>query len=433
MDFSPPVIGLIGIIFLLVLLFLKMPGGIALLLVSIGGIWAASGLPQAMYILANATYKTSTTYVWSLIPLFILMGNISYQTGLGKDLFECARKWVGHLPGGLAVTAIGASAGFGAICGDNIASAVTMTSVCLPEMRKNKYADSLSLGAICAGGILSFLIPPSLGFILYGILTNTSISDLFMAGVFPGILTALLYVVVIFILSYRNPALGPKGPYINWKQRFLSLRQLWGILILVVIVFGGIYSGFITATEAGALGAFGSILVGVFKRTMSWNGFRLAVNATIGTTGMIFLLVIGAWVFAPFLSMCNLPQTLAGFMANWSPWIIIIAILIFYFLGGLIFESTILMIITIPIFLPLLTAARIDLIWFGVCLMLIVVLGGNSPPVGLIVYATAGMVKDVSVGTIFKGVLPFIPAVIVATILVLLFPSIATWLPTVLS
>jgi TRAP-type C4-dicarboxylate transport system permease large subunit len=244
-------------------------------------------------------------------------------------------------------------------------------------------------------------------------------------------LTALLYIVVILILCSRKPDLGPKAPYVGWKERIVSLKNLWGIVVLLIIVFGGIYSGFITATEAGALGAFGAVVVGLIKKTITWSNFKEAIISTIETTGMIFLLVIGAWVFAPFLSMCNLPQTLAEFMVGWSPWVIIISILLFYFLGGLIFESTILMIITIPIFLPLLVAAQIDLIWFGVCLMLIVVLGGNSPPVGIIVYATAGMCRDVTVGTIFKGVMPFIPPVIIATVIVLLIPSIATWLPTV--
>jgi len=431
-EVSPLIIGIIGWVILLLFLFLEMPVGVALFLVSFGGIWYLRDLDSALYIIARVTYDNSVTYLWSLIPLFVFMGMLAYEGGLGTDLFRAASKWLGGLRGGLAMTTTATAAGFSAVCGDNIAGAATMTSVCLPEMRKYKYDDNLSLATICAGGILSFLIPPSLGFIIYGLLANVNISALFLGGVFPGIILALLYMVVIYIICRIDPTKGPAAPKATWTERLSSFKYLWGVLLLVLIVFGGIYSGFITVTEAGALGAFAALVVGLIKRQLNWQKFRRAALSSVLTTGMIFLLIIGAWAFAPFLSLTRIPATMATLMGGWSPGLVLLFVLAFFFLGGMIFEAVILMIITVPLFLPLWTAAGFDLVWFGVVLMLMVIVSGITPPVGLIVYVVSGMVPEASTGAVFKAVSWFILPILLCAGLIVAFPQIATFLPNLI-
>ena len=432
MEVSPLIIGIIGWVVLLLLLFLEMPAGIALLLVSFGGIWCLRDLPQALHIIARATYDTSMTHLWSLIPLFVFMGMLANEGGLGSDLFRAASKWLGGFRGGLAMTTTATAAGFSAVCGDNIAGAATMTSVCLPEMRKYQYDDNLSLATICSGGILSFMIPPSLGFIIYGLLTNVSISSLFLGGVFPGIICAIGYMVVIYTICRIAPEKGPAAPKATWAERFLSLRYVWGVLLLVIIVFGGIYSGFITVTEAGALGAFAALVVGLIKGQLNWQKFRRAALSSVQTVGMIFLLIIGAWSFAPFLSLTRIPTEMVTFVGGWSPGFILLFVLVFFFFGGMIFEAAILMIITIPLLLPLWMAAGFDLVWFGVVLMLIVIVSGITPPVGFVVYVVSGIVPEASSGSVFKSVIWFIPPVLLCAGLVVAFPQIAMFLPNLL-
>jgi C4-dicarboxylate transporter DctM subunit len=432
MEVSPLIIGVIGWVVLLLLLFLEMPAGIALLLVSFGGIWCLRDLPQALHIIARATYETSMTHLWSLIPLFVFMGLLANEGGLGSDLFRAASKWFGGIRGGLAMTTTATAAGFSAVCGDNIAGAATMTSVCLPEMRRYKYDDNLSLATVCSGGILSFLIPPSLGFIIYGLLANVNISALFLGGVFPGIICGFLYMVVIYIICRIAPEKGPAGSKATWSERFLSLRYVWGVLLLVIIVFGGIFSGFITVTEAGALGAFAALVVGLIKGQLNWQKFRRAALDSVQTVGMIFLLIIGAWSFAPFLSLTRIPTEMVALMGGWSPGFILLFVLAFFFLGGMIFEAAILMIITIPLLLPLWLAAGFDLVWFGVVLMLIVIVSGITPPVGFVVYVVSGMVPEASSGGVFKSVIWFILPVLLCAGLVVAFPQIATFLPHLL-
>jgi C4-dicarboxylate transporter DctM subunit len=430
MEVSPLIIGIIGWVVLLLLLFVEMPAGIALLLVSFGGIWYLRDLPQAFHFIARATYDTSMTHLWGLIPLFVFMGLLANEGGLGSDLFRAASKWWGGFRGGLAMTTTATSAGFSAVCGDNIAGAATMTSVCLPEMRRYNYDDNLSLATICAGGILSFLIPPSLGFIIYGLLANVNISALFLGGVFPGLICAFLYMVVIYIICRIAPEKGPAAAKATWAERLLSLRYVWGVLLLIVIVFGGIFSGFITVTEAGALGAFAALVVGLIKGQLNWTKFRRAALTSVKTVGMIFLLIIGAWSFAPFLSLTKIPTEMVALMGGWSPGFILLFVLAFFFIGGMIFEAAILMIITIPLLLPLWTAAGFDLVWFGVVLMLIVIVSGITPPVGFVVYVVSGMVPEASSGAVFKSAIWFIPPVLLCAGLVVAFPQIATFLPS---
>jgi C4-dicarboxylate transporter DctM subunit len=432
MEVSPVSIGIICWGVLLVLLFLEMPAGVALILVSLLGIWWVRDLSSALHIIARVAYDTSVTHLWSLIPLFVFMGQLASEAGLGSDLFNVAFKWLGGFRGGLAMTTTATAAGFSAVCGDNIAGAATMTSFCLPEMRTYQYDDHFSLATICAGGILSFLIPPSLGFIIYGLLANVNISSLFLAGVFPGIICALLYMIVIYAICRIDPSKGPAAPKATWAERILSIRHLWGVLLVVIIVFGGIFSGFMTITEAGALGAFAVLVVGLVKRQMSWEKLWRAVVGSVQTVGMVYLLLIGAWAFAPFLSLTEIPTTMISFMGGWSPGFILLFVLTFFFFGGYVFEAAILMIITIPLFLPLWVAAGFDLVWFGVLLMLTVIVSGITPPVGLIVYVVSGMVPEASSGAVFKAVIWFVLPILLCVGLVIAFPQIATFLPNLL-
>jgi tripartite ATP-independent transporter DctM subunit len=432
MDIDPAIIGLCGLCLLMILLFLEMPVGIALFLVSFIGICCISGLPQACHTIARAIYDSSSVHMWCLIPLFVLMGQFAYEAGLGSDLFKGASKWFGPLPGGLAMTTTATSAGFAAVCGDNIAGAVTMTSVCLPEMRKNGYDDSLSLASICAGGILSFLIPPSLGFIIFGMLANVNITSLFLGGIVPGIIITILYIVVIYTICKINPSRGPAAPVSTWAEKFISLRYLWSVIVLVLIVFGGIYTGIITVVEAGALGAFATLVIGLANRKIRWQNFKNALKNTIKTTGMVFLLIAGAWSFAPFLSLTKIPVLIASLMSGLSPIMIVLSILLFFFVGGMVFEASILMIITIPIFLPLWTAAGLDLVWFGVVLMIVIIVSGITPPVGLIVYVVSGTTGKSS-GPIFKTASWFIIPALACVALLIAFPEIVTFLPDMLN
>ncbi|MFP4642327.1 MAG: TRAP transporter large permease [Dehalococcoidia bacterium] len=429
MELSPLIIGIIGWGVLLLLLFLEIPAGVSLLLVGFGGILWISGAPQALHMIARATYDTSTTHLYALIPLFVFMGQLASEGGLGRELYLFASKWIGGMRGGLGMTTVVTAAGFSAVCGDNMAGAATITSVCLPEMRKYGYDDNLSLATICAGSLLSFLIPPSLGFIIYGLLAGANISALFLGGVFPGIIIALLYIILIYIICRVDSTKKPSISKATWTERLLSFKYLWGVLLLVVIVFGGIYSGFITVTEAGALGAFGALVVALIKRQLTWSRFWNAITNSTRITGMVFLLLIGAFTFAPFLSLTRIPATLVTCMGGWPTELILFFILLFFFVGGFFFESMILLMITIPLFLPLLTAAGLDLVWLGVVLIIVIIVSGITPPVGLIVYVVSGMVPEASSGGIFKTVAWFIIPVLVCAGLAIAFPQIVMFLP----
>jgi C4-dicarboxylate transporter DctM subunit len=428
MGIDPTIIGLGGLCLLMVLLFLEMPVGIALFLVSFIGVWCIAGFPQACHVIARAIYDASSVHMWCLIPLFVLMGQFAFEAGTGSNLFKGAVKWFGPMHGGLAMTTSATSAGFAAVCGDNIAGAVTMTSVCLPEMRKYNYDDNLSLASVCAGGVLSFLIPPSLGFIIFGILANVNITSLFLGGVIPGIIITIFYMVVIYAICKTNPKKGPPTPPSTWKEKLFSLRYLWSVIVLILIVFGGIYTGIITVVEAGALGAFAALVIGLATRKLDWNGFKRAAMSTIKTTGMVFLLIAGAWSFAPFLSLSKIPFAIVAMMGGLHPMMIVLAVLVFFFVGGMVFEAAILMIITIPIFLPLWMAAGLDLVWFGVTLMIIITISGLTPPVGLIVYVVSGITGKSS-GPIFRTVSWFIIPAIACVALLIAFPQLATFLP----
>lgn len=427
-------IGLLGIAALLVLLMLGMHIGIAMMLVGIFGFASVTGIPAALGVLKTVLYSTASKYSLTVIPLFVLMGQFAFYSGLSKDLYAMSYKWLGHLRGGLSMATIGACAFFAAICGSSPATAATMCVVALPEMKEYGYNNSLSSGSIAAGGTLGMLIPPSVGFVLYGIIAEQSIGKLFAAGVVPGIMLALLYMVTIAIMVRRDPQAGPAGPKVTFKEKLMSIKDVWGVLLLFIVVIGGIFTGFCTVNEAAALGAFGALIFMASRGKLNKKNFFTAIKDTGRTTAMVFIIIIGAYVFGYFLAVTKLPFTLAHIITSLSVsrYVILILVMIIYIILGCVMDSLAMVLLTVPIFLPVMLELGFDPIWYGVIMVMVMEQGLITPPVGVNVYVINGVAKDIPLQTIFKGVMPFWVAIIVAVILLTIFPQIALFLPNLL-
>lgn len=426
---------LIGIGIFLVLMFLKMPIGLAMALAGFIGISLTRGVSPALNNIGIIAYTTATSYHLSVIPLFVLMGILAGYGGVSKDAFATLHKWIGHFPGGLAMATTGACAAFGAVCGDHIATAATMCSAALPEMRRYKYSDELSLGCIAAGGNLGFLIPPSAAFIIYGFITQVSIGSLFIAGILPGLLLTFLFWIQIYIQCRVNPALASPGPKVSWGARLKALRGIWGIFLLFIIVMGGIYAGVFTPTEAGAVGAFATFLLGVTSRQLTRQGFVNSLLETVKTTALIFLLIIGAMVFSTFLTATEVTITVGKLIEGWhvNPYIILTTILIFYVITGFFMDIFALLLVSLPIVFPIIvTQLGFDPVFFGVLAVLTIIMGSISPPVGVVVFAVHGIVRDVPLFTIFRGCMPFLGAMFVCLIILVAFPQISLVLPNLM-
>jgi C4-dicarboxylate transporter, DctM subunit len=429
---TPFAIGVIGLAVLIILLFSGMRIGLVLLLVGFAGFAYMSGLDSGLALLGAVPYKTFTNYDFSVFPLFILMGEFCFFAKISSELYNTAYKWVGHWPGGLAMASIGACAGFAAICGSSMACAATMGTVALPEMKKYKYDAALATGCLATGGTLGTMIPPSLGFVIYGIITEQSIGKLFIAGIIPGILQALLFIIVIFIMCKRNPLAGLPGPMTSIKEKMRSLKGTWIVLALFLVVMGGIYLGFFSATEAAAVGAFGALVFALATRRLSFQNFRNSLTTTMKTSGMAFTIIAGAMVFGYFLAITRLPSELATMVMGWNlnRYIFITFVILMYFFLGCIMDAIAMCLLTIPIFIPLVTAYGFDLIWFGVLVTLMGEIGVVTPPVGVNVFVIQGIASDVPMFTVFKGIWSFVAADLVLAVLLIFFPIIATFLPT---
>jgi C4-dicarboxylate transporter, DctM subunit len=431
---SNELIGAIGILVMLLLMFLRMPLGAVMMATGFFGCVYIAGLDQGMYFLRSAAYTTANSYTLTVIPLFTLMGIFAAYAGLSNDGFFAVNKWLGHLKGGLAMATVGGCAAFAAVCGSSIATAVTMCKIALPEMKKYNYADELSMGTIASGGLLGFIIPPSNPMILYCYLTEVSIGRLFMAGVLPGILITILFVISIYISCKINPALASSGPKYSWKERFKSLYLIWGVLILFFLVMGGMYGGLFTPTEGGAIGAFGALLLGILKKRLTWKLFTASLMETVQLTGMILFLIMGSTVLNSFIALTEIPFGLSNFVSSLqiSPVLVAAAILVIYFLVGFFMDVIAVVIITVPIFYPILVSLSIDPIWFGVLVILTIMMGNVSPPFGITVFAIGGLAPEVPLYTIFRGVWPYLYAMIVAMIILIIFPQISLWLPGIM-
>lgn len=434
---SPEIIGLLGIVLFLVLIAFNIPISFSMIFVGLLG-FSILVSPSAAFSMATAEmYSNFSSYSLSVIPMFIWMGFIAYYSGVGGSLYNFSYKMIGHKPGGLAIATQAACAMFGAICGSNTATAATMGAIALPEMRKYKYDDSLSSASIAAGGALGVLIPPSVIFIIYGISSEQSIGKLFLAGIVPGILLMLLYMATIYILVKRKPELGPAGPKFGWRERIGSLKNgLLEIIITFLISIGGLFLGWFTPTEAGAVGAGSILLITIIRKRMTLKGFKDSLNDTVRTTAMIMLMVAGAIIFGRFIAVSRLPFALAEWATSLPlpPFGIMTAILLIYLLLGCFIDALALILLTIPIFFPVaVDVLGYDPIWFGVIIVLVVAMGVITPPVGMNVYIIKGVAKDIPTETIFKGVWPFLIALFVCLAILIAFPQIVTFLPNLLA
>jgi tripartite ATP-independent transporter DctM subunit len=427
-------IGLLGVCVLVVLILLGVNIGVSMAAVGFVGFALIVDFPTAFAMFRTIPFTQSSGYALTVVPLFILMGEFAFASGLSSGLYNAADKWLSRVKGGLAVTSIVACAGFSAICGSTAATAATMGNIALPEMKKADYRASLSTGSLAAGGTLGILIPPSTAFVVYGIATEQSIGRLFAAGIIPGILLALCYIFTVMILCKRNPSLAPTSDRtFTWSEKFRSLIGVGPVCVLFLAVIGGMFAGIFTANEAATVGAvIGAGLMAVRGKLTVRSLFTCVMNS-IKTTAMIFQIFICAYVFNYFLTVTMLPHALARFIAGLDvSRYVVMAIILLIFLGlGCIMDSMAMVLLTIPIFLPIVLSLGFDPIWFGVIMVMVMEQGLMTPPVGMNVYIIAGVAKDVPMTEIFKGVLPFVVALFVAVIIIIIFPQLALFLPSV--
>ncbi|MDA8234140.1 MAG: TRAP transporter large permease [Clostridia bacterium] len=435
---SPTTAGLVGLLAFMVLMLLRLPIAVSMGIVGLIGFSYLSTPEAAFRILSSEIYTTFASYSLSVVTMFVLMGYLAYHSGVGTRLFTFAHKAVGHFRGGLAMSSEVACAIFGAVCGSTTATTATIGSIALPEMRRYNYDDRLSTASVAAGGALGILIPPSTIFVIYGIATEQSIAKLFIAGIVPGILLMLAYMLTIYILTKRNPQLCPisSEPRASGREVFDSLRKgLIEVIAIFIISIGGLFMGYFTPTEAGAIGAAGVLLVTFLTRNMSWEKLSRSLAETTQTAAMIFLIVAGAIIFTRFLGISQLPAELAQWVDGLSlpPFVIMLVILFIYLILGCIIEMIPLILLTVPIFYPIVVGKLgYDPIWFGVIICMVTAMGIITPPVGINVYVMKGVAKDTPLETIFSGVWPFLIAAIILTIILIAFPQIVTFLPNLL-
>ncbi|OGO20112.1 MAG: C4-dicarboxylate ABC transporter permease [Chloroflexi bacterium RBG_16_50_9] len=428
---TPLEVGAIGVGVLLVLLFSRMPIGLVMGLVGFAGFAYLAGLEGGLGVLRTVVYSTFASYDLSVIPLFILMGSFCFYAGLSKDLYDMVHSWLGRLRGGLAMATVGACAAFAAISGSSLATAATMGTVALPEMKRYKYDDRLATGAVAAGGTIGILIPPSIILILYGIITEQSIGKLFLAGFIPGVLEAVFYIATIYILCRSNPKIAPPGPVTTFIQKLASLKNTWIVLVLFVLVIGGIYAGIFSPTEAAGVGAFGAFVFGLARRRLGWKAFKDSLADTGKTTAMIFLIILGAMILGYFLAISRIPFVLADYIGAlpMNRYIILILVLLLYLILGCVMDSMAIMLLITPIFFPLILSLGFDPIWFGILITRMSEIGLITPPVGLNVYVIQGVAKDVPMQTIFQGIIPFLVADICEVALLISVPQLSLFLP----
>ena len=427
---SETAIGLTGVAALILLLMSSIPVAYAMAIVGIVG-FAVLRTPHAALSMAAADlYGTFTNYNLTVIPLFVLMGQLTFHAGVSRRLFFSAYRWLGPLPGGLAMATVGACTAFGAICGSGPATAATMAAVALPEMRRYGYAPELASGAVAAGGSLGMLIPPSVVFIVYAIMTEQSVGKLFIAGIVPGIVVAALFCLTIYVRCRRNPALGPACPPTTWREKFAALQGVTETALLFVLVIGGMFLGFFTPTEAAAIGAAGSLLIAAAKRALTFGVFAQALKETARTSCMVLMIVAGAVIFGRFLALTRIPHDLASLLSGLQlpGWTVMAVIILFYLLSGCVVDALALILLTTPIFYPVVVGLGYDPIWFGVLIVIVTQMGVISPPVGVNAYVVSGIARDIPIETVFKGSLPFLCALIAAAALLVAFPGLALFL-----
>ncbi|MBN1851000.1 MAG: TRAP transporter large permease [Deltaproteobacteria bacterium] len=429
---SPATTGLIGIVLLIVLFMLRMPVSFAMVLVGFLGFAYLTNLEAALNLLGRDIFDTFSSYPLTVIPMFILMGTFAFASGISQRLFKTTYAWIGHWKGGLTIATVFASAGFGAICGSSTATAATMGKISLPEMKKYHYDDTLASGTVAAAGTLGILIPPSTILIVYGILTEESIGKLFISGVLPGIILSILFAITVAILCWRNPAIGPSGIKSSWKERLRATSGIIEAVILFALAIGGLFAGWFSPTQSGAIGAGGALIIGLARRQLSWQAFIEACRDGLRTSCMVLFIIMGATVFTHFMAVSRLPFILADWLGGLPihPMAVMAVIIFIYFIGGFFMDAMGLIVVTIPIFFPVVMELGFDPIWFGVIVVLVGEMGVITPPVGVNVFVIKGIAPDIPLERIFKGIFPFLGALIIMLILLMVFPQLATFLPS---
>ena len=423
--------GLVFLALMMLMMVLGFPIAFSMGLTGVLGLWYVAGFKISMGALGISAYDSVSEYYLCVVPFFILMGLLCLKAGISRSLYKASHAWFGQMPGGLAVSTILGCGGFAAICGDSMATAATMSSVSLPEMKKYHYDDSLATGSVAAGGTLGILIPPSIGFIAYGIITEQSVGQLFMAGMIPGILLMILFAVTVYIRCRRNPALGPAAAASTWSEKIASLKNVWQVFLLFCLVIGGIYSGFVTPTEAGGVGAVGALIIAALSREFSWKGLLEALIGGIEMSAMILTILIGVTILGNFVTLTQIPMELAGFLdgLHVSRYVLFVLILVLYLFLGMVMNIIPMIMLTLPILFPTIMALGFDPIWFGVIMVIMMEMGQITPPVGINVFVIHGIAEDVPMATIFKGIIPFIIVEVLVIVILTFFPQIALFLP----
>jgi C4-dicarboxylate transporter DctM subunit len=431
---SVTTIGIIGVIVLVIFLFSRMPVGFVMGFLGFIGFSYVRGLEPGLSLIARDVFDVFSSYGLTVVPLFVFMGQVAFHSGISRRLYDSAYVLVGSRKGGLAMATVAACAGFSAISGSTNATAATMATVTLPEMKRYKYDMSLATGTVAAAGSLGILIPPSVIFIVYGILTEQSIGKLFLAGIFPGILLSILFMLTIYLRVRRRPSLAPPGPKTELREKIKSFVGVLETLVIFVMVMGGIFFGIFTPTEAASAGAFLTLLIALIRKQLTWQGFVQSLADTTRISCMVMVIVTGAVIFGHFMAVTRLPYDLAAWVTSLPlpRHVIMMVIVLVYLVGGCFMDALAMIMLTIPIFFPVAEALGFDPIWFGVVIVLITEMGVVTPPVGVNVYVVYGVAKDVPLEVIFKGVLPMVLALLVCNLILLFFPQIALYLPSLM-
>ena len=429
---APPLLGVLGFAVTLALILLRVPVAISMALTGIVGFWWLNGWSGAAFVLGAAPFEAVFPYNLSVVPLFILMGVFAAHAGLSRSLYDAVNAFTGHARGGLAMATIGACALFGAICGSSLATSATMCQVALPEMRRHGYDDRLATASIAAGGTLGVLIPPSVILVLYGILTETSIGQLFVAALIPGLVATLFYMGAIWVTVRRRPGYGPATERHDWPERLAVLRRVWSVLALFALVIGGMYLGWFSPTEAAAVGALGAFVMALASGEFTRAAFFESIWQAAETTGMIFLILIGAALFGYFIETTNLPSWLVGQVeaAGLAPVTVLVLVMAFYLVLGCVMDALSMVLLTIPFVFPMVAALGFDPVWFGILVVSVAEIGLITPPVGMNLFVIQGAAGDVRQATIIRGILPFITADVLRLAVLILLPGLALWLPS---
>ncbi len=429
---DPVTVGILGILILIFLFVIEVPVAFAMIMVGIAGFGYLVSPYAALDMLAMDLFENFSSYNLTVIPMFVFMGCLAFEIGMSRSLFDASHALFGKVRGGLAMATILACAGFAAICGSTNATAAAMGAVSLPHMKRYGYNDSLATGSVAAAGSLGILIPPSALLIVFGIITEESIGKLFIAGILPGLLLAVLFILTIALLCARNPALAPTGEPTTMRQKSRAILATAEVLVLFFLVLGGLFTGWFSPTQAGGAGAAGVLILGLLRRKLTLKAFLSAGKDTLLITCMVMFIVAGAMVFGHFIAVTEIPFRLSDWVSDLDlpPMVIMAIIVLVHLIGGCFMDGFALIVLTVPILLPLIHSLGIDIYWFGIIIVLIVEMGTITPPVGVNVYVIKGVAGDVPLETIFKGIFPFLLALIVGVAILMVFPQIATFLPS---